>query len=121
MNKNRLLFTKIQTLPLSMHHKWKEISDIAYKSTMESHRDQIPTKSPFELKGNSLSKKLHASINFDCQHNYGDGDIYWLTCIHIQAAATGRKNNRTVQLICANKATTPSSCTVVTITELMKN
>ena len=33
MNRNRLLFIQVQTLPLSMHHKWKEIIDSVFKTT----------------------------------------------------------------------------------------
>ena len=32
-NQNRLLFIHIQTLPPSMHHKWKEIIDDVYRTT----------------------------------------------------------------------------------------
>ena len=32
-NPNRLLFIQIQTLPPSMHHKWKESIDSACKTT----------------------------------------------------------------------------------------
>ena len=34
-NCNRLLFVQIQTLPLSMHPKWKEIIDIVCKTMNE--------------------------------------------------------------------------------------
>ena len=35
MNQNSLLFIQIQTLPLSMHHKLKEIFDIVSRTTNE--------------------------------------------------------------------------------------
>ena len=104
-----------------MHHKWKEISDMHANQPWHLIGTRSRRKVPLSWRETLYPTTIHASIKFDCQQNYGDGYIYWLTCIHIQAAATGRKNNITVQLICANKATTPNSCTVVTITELMKN
>jgi hypothetical protein len=33
MNRNRFLFVQIQTLPPSMHHKWKEVTGFASKTT----------------------------------------------------------------------------------------
>jgi hypothetical protein len=34
-DRNKLLFIQIQTIPLSMHHKWKENIDIVCKATNE--------------------------------------------------------------------------------------
>jgi hypothetical protein len=50
MNRNMLLFIQISALPLSVHHKWKETIHIVCKTT---YGDQLPTKSPVELKSNS--------------------------------------------------------------------
>ena len=38
MNQYRLLLIQIQTLPLSMHHKWKEMIDFVYKTTNEKSK-----------------------------------------------------------------------------------
>ena len=60
MNQIRLLFFQSQTLPPSMHHKWKEILDIVYNII----GDQLPTKSPIELKDNSNLAFLVDVSNF---------------------------------------------------------
>lgn len=38
MNQIIFLFIQIQSLPLSMHHKWNESIDIVCKQPMEYHR-----------------------------------------------------------------------------------
>ena len=56
MNRNRLLFPRIQTLPPSIHHhhKWKEVTDFVCKTNQwEILGDELPTKSPVELKDKS--------------------------------------------------------------------
>ena len=55
----RLLFIQIQTLPPSMHHKWKEIIDIVCKTTNKIIGEQLPTKSPIDLKGKLYSLPFH--------------------------------------------------------------
>ena len=43
MNRNKLLFVQIQTIPPSMHHGWKEIDNILYaKQLIENHRGRTP-------------------------------------------------------------------------------
>ena len=53
MKRNRLFFIQIQTLPLSMHHKRKKVL-ILHANIQWRLGDQLQTKSPIELKGNSL-------------------------------------------------------------------
>ena len=50
-NWNKLLFVQIQTLPLSMHLKWKEIIDIYAKQWMKNHRGPSPDKMPHWVNG----------------------------------------------------------------------
>ena len=42
MNINRLLFVQLQTLPLRVHHKWKEMIDMYTKQPMKNHRGLTP-------------------------------------------------------------------------------
>ena len=52
------LFIQIQTLPPSMHQKWKEIFEIVCKKKpIEVAGDQLPnpSKSPIELEDNSIA------------------------------------------------------------------
>ena len=64
MNWNRLLFIQFQTLPLSMHHKWKEMFSIVYENNKWKIRgDQLSMKGPIELKNsinhpNTLSYRI---------------------------------------------------------------
>jgi hypothetical protein len=42
MNRNRLLFIQIQTLPPSMHHKWKKLSIFYANEPVENHKGPMP-------------------------------------------------------------------------------
>ena len=49
---HRLLSIHIQTQPLSIHYKWKEIIDIVYKTTEgKVMANQFQTETPIQLKG----------------------------------------------------------------------
>ena len=51
MNQDRLLFVQIQSLPLNMHHKWKEMIDIVCKTTTEtSEGNNFQWKVPLSLR-----------------------------------------------------------------------
>ena len=50
-NQNRLPFIQIQTLPPSMHHKWKELIDIVCKTT----NGKFNSQRPIEFKDNSIN------------------------------------------------------------------
>ena len=53
MNRNRLPFIQVQTLALSMHHRWKEMIDIVCITTIEKFGGVLlPMKIPVELKEN---------------------------------------------------------------------
>jgi hypothetical protein len=50
MSQNKLLCIRIQQLPPSMHHKWKEVLLIFYAiQPLEIIEDQFPVKSQIEL------------------------------------------------------------------------
>jgi hypothetical protein len=51
---NGLLFIQIQALPQKMQHKWEEIIDIVCKNGKKTIEGPLPTKSPIELKDNSI-------------------------------------------------------------------
>ena len=53
MNQNRLLFMQIQTPPLSMHHKWNFFLICMQINQWKIIGDQLPSKTPIELKDNS--------------------------------------------------------------------
>ena len=59
MNQNRLLFVQIQTLPSSMHHKWKEVIDLYAKQPMGNYKGPIPDKTLDKWKDNCDVQKIH--------------------------------------------------------------
>ena len=56
MNRNRLLFLQIQTLPLIIHHKLKELFVLYTEQPLGNHvEDKVLTESPIEFKDNSIT------------------------------------------------------------------
>ena len=61
MTQSRLFFIQIQTLPLRMHHKWKEL--VKQNNQWQIIVDQLLTKVTFESTDNSIeSKVMHLKL-----------------------------------------------------------
>lgn len=79
MNRNNLLFIQIWTLPSSMHYKWKEILDIACKTT---NNHKILTKSSIAPRITSKSLGTGHLRNFwKADQLCRGGDAFWQATI----------------------------------------
>jgi len=79
-NRNWLLFIQSQTLPPSIHHNWKEITDVVYRTTNRNHGGPTPHEkshlsSRFTLIPQEISSQI-LSPNCYCKYHISIIDFH---------------------------------------------